>query len=52
MSITTIYRHRSNKKIESFLQVHSFPTYKIVDKQGNILDIKVDARSLDTLEKS
>lgn len=39
------------QKIESFLQVHSFPTYKIVDKQGNILDIKVDARSLDTLEK-
>lgn len=33
------------------LQVHSFPTYKIVDKQGNILDIKVDARSLDALEK-
>ncbi len=39
------------QKIESFLQVHSFPTYKIVDKQGNILDIKVDARSLDALEK-
>lgn len=36
--------------IERYLQVTAFPTYKIVDQQGNILDIKVDARNLDSLE--
>ncbi|MCQ2258076.1 MAG: TlpA family protein disulfide reductase [Bacteroidaceae bacterium] len=36
--------------IERYLQVTAFPTYKIVDPQGNILDIKVDARDLDSLE--
>lgn len=37
--------------IERYLQVSSFPTYKLVDKQGHVLDIKVDARQLDDLEK-
>ena len=36
--------------IERYLQINSFPTYKITDKQGNILDIKVDARDLNSLE--
>lgn len=35
--------------IERFLKVNAFPTYKIVDKQGNILDIKIDARDLNAL---
>lgn len=37
--------------IERFLKIYSYPTYKLVDKQGNILDIKVDARNLNDLEK-
>ena len=36
--------------IERYLQINSLPTYKITDKQGNILDIKVDARDLNSLE--
>ena len=37
--------------IERYLQINSFPTYKIVDRQGHVLDIKVDARNLDALEE-
>lgn len=37
--------------IERYLQVYSFPTYKLVDKNGNVLDIQVDARNLNRLEE-
>lgn len=38
--------------IEKYLRVNSFPTYKIVDKKGNVLDIGwLDARNLDKLEE-
>lgn len=37
--------------IERYLQINSFPTYQLVDKNGNVLDIKVDARNLDALEE-
>lgn len=37
--------------IERYLQINSFPTYKIVDRQGHVLDIKVDARNLEALEE-
>lgn len=37
--------------VERYLKVNSFPTYKIFDKNGNLLDIKVDARNLDSLEE-
>ena len=36
--------------IERYLKVNSFPTYKLVDPQGNVLDMKVDARNLKSLE--
>ncbi len=39
------------KAIERYLKVTAFPTYKIVDKQGNVLDIDVDARNLNSLEE-
>ena len=42
--------HEQQNAIERYLQVTAFPTYKIVDQQGNILDIKVDARDLNSLE--
>lgn len=36
--------------IEQYLGVHSFPTYKLFDRNGNMLDVNVDARDLDRLE--
>lgn len=36
--------------IERHLDIHAFPTYKLFDREGNLLDIKVDARNLDALE--
>ncbi|MDE6721686.1 MAG: TlpA family protein disulfide reductase, partial [Bacteroidaceae bacterium] len=35
--------------VESFLGVHAFPTYKLFDREGNILDLEVDARHLEGL---
>ena len=35
--------------IERHLDVHSFPTYKLFDRNGNLFDLKVDARDLDNL---
>lgn len=37
--------------VERYLQVHSFPTYKIFDRQGNLLDLNVDTRDPDGLEE-
>lgn len=37
--------------IESFIGVTGFPTYKLFDREGNMLDMKVDARDLNSLEK-
>lgn len=36
--------------IERYLGVRSFPTYKLFDRNGNLLDLKVDVRNLDRLE--
>ena len=36
--------------IERYLDIHAFPTYKLFDREGNLLDIKIDARNLDYLE--
>ena len=36
--------------IEHFLGVNSFPTYKLIDRDGNILDVNADPRELDALE--
>ena len=35
--------------IEHFLGVNSFPTYKLIDRDGNILDVNADPRELDAL---
>ena len=35
--------------IEHHLNVHSWPTYKLFDRDGNLLDLKVDARDLEGL---
>lgn len=36
--------------IESFLKVNAFPTYKLIDKEGNLLDVNADPRILDSFE--
>jgi len=35
--------------IEHHLNVHSWPTYKLFDRNGNLLDLSVDARNLDNI---
>lgn len=35
--------------IERHLDVHGFPTYKLFDRNGNMLDLDIDARDLDDL---
>lgn len=37
--------------IENYLNIRSFPSYHLFDKEGNLVDVKVDARQLDNLEK-
>ncbi|MBO7557434.1 MAG: TlpA family protein disulfide reductase [Bacteroidaceae bacterium] len=37
--------------IENFLQVHSFPTYKLIDRDGSVLDMNADPRELDGLAR-
>ena len=37
--------------IEHHLNVHAWPTYKLFDRDGNLLDLKVDARDLETLAR-
>ena len=39
------------KAIEQYFQVNSFPSYYLIDKDGNLLPFKVDARNLDALEE-
>jgi len=38
------------RAIENYLNVHGFPTYKLIDELGNILDVNADPRDLDGLE--
>lgn len=38
------------KAIENHLGVRSFPTYKLFDTEGNLLDVNADPRNLDALE--
>ncbi len=39
------------KAVETFLKVNSFPTYKLIDTEGHILDVNADPRDLDALER-
>ena len=36
--------------IERFLGVNSFPTYKLIDRNGCVLDVNADPRNLDALD--
>ena len=37
--------------VEHFLQVHSWPTYKLIDRDGKVLDVNADPRDLEGLAK-
>ena len=37
--------------VEHFLQVHSWPTYKLIDRNGKVLDVNADPRNLESLAK-
>ena len=37
--------------IEHYLNIHSFPTYKLIDREGNVLDLDVNAHDLEGLAK-
>ena len=37
--------------IERYLKILAFPTYKVIDPEGRVLDVKVDPRNLDSTEK-
>ena len=36
--------------VENYLQVRSFPTYKLFDQQGNLLDVNADSRDINALK--
>ena len=35
--------------VEHFLGVTGFPTYKLIDREGRVLDLNADPRNLDAL---
>ena len=37
--------------VEHFLQVNAFPTYKLIDRNGKVLDVNADPRDLERLAK-
>lgn len=37
--------------IEQYLGVNSFPTYKLIDREGNVLDVNADPRNIQALKE-
>ena len=37
--------------IEHLLDIQSYPTYKLFNRDGNLLDLEIDARDLETLAR-
>ena len=37
--------------VEHFLQVHGWPTYKLIDRDGKVLDVNADPRNLESLAR-
>lgn len=37
--------------IEAYIGLRGYPTYKLIDPEGRVLDVKVDPRDLDSTEK-
>ena len=38
------------RAVESFLKVNQYPTYRLIDSNGNLLDVNSDPRDLDAFE--
>jgi hypothetical protein len=38
------------RAVESFLKVNQYPTYRLIDRNGNLLDVNADPRNLDVFE--
>ena len=38
------------KAVENYLQINGYPTYKLIDQDGNLLDVNADPRNLNALE--
>lgn len=36
--------------VENFLKVNGYPTYRLIDRNGNLLDVNADPRDLDAFE--
>ena len=36
--------------VENFLKVNQYPTYRLIDRNGNLLDVNADPRDLDAFE--
>ena len=36
--------------VESFLKVNQYPTYRLIDRLGNLLDVNADPRDFDAFE--
>ena len=43
--------HEQEMALEKYIKVRGYPTFKLVDKQGNLLEDGVDSRNLNALEK-
>jgi hypothetical protein len=39
------------KAVENYIKVSAYPTYKLVDQNGNLLDVYADPYHFDVLEK-
>ena len=38
------------RAVENFLKVNRYPTYRLIDSNGNLLDVNSDPRDLDAFE--
>ena len=38
------------KAVENYLQINGYPTYKLIDQDGNLLDVNANPRNLNALE--
>ena len=41
---------KQQSAVEAYLKVKGFPTYRVIDRNGNLLDVNADPRNLDVFE--
>ena len=37
--------------VGNFLNAHSYPSYRLIDRDGTVLDVNADPRNLESLER-